>query len=140
MGVTILPQGCPWRPLEPLLELSWAPVSLTGPSLGALWDSLRGFGWILSLRCEVAKVCVFWSTWAPPGRHYTASGEPFALARLPLGLPGPPLTPLWVPPGAFWVRSRCYFCAFWRYLDVGPVSVLFGWGAMCDPYTPVHVL
>ena len=55
---TILPLGCPWRPSEPVLELSWAPISVTGPSLGGLWDSLRGFGWVLSTRCEVAKVCV----------------------------------------------------------------------------------
>ena len=60
LGATILPLGCPWRPLEPLLELYWAPVGLTGPSVGALWDSLRDFEWVSSLRCEVAKVCVFW--------------------------------------------------------------------------------
>ena len=48
LGATILPLGCPWRPLEPLLELYYAPVGVTGPSLGALWDSLRGFGLVLS--------------------------------------------------------------------------------------------
>ena len=53
LGATILPLGLPWGPLEPLLELSWAPVGLIGPSLGALW-SLGSFGWIFSLRCEVA--------------------------------------------------------------------------------------
>ena len=47
LGATILPLGCPWRPLEPLLALSWVPVGVTGPLLGALWDSLRGFGWVL---------------------------------------------------------------------------------------------
>ena len=68
-GATILPLGCPWRPLEPLLELSWALVGLTVPSLGALWDSLWSFGWVLSLRCEVAKVWVL---------------EHFGTARAPL--------------------------------------------------------
>ena len=42
-----------------------------------------------------------------------------------LGSLGRPLTPLWVSPGALWVRSRCYFCVLGRPLDVGPVSVLF---------------
>ena len=40
----------------------------------------------------------------------------------------PPLTPLWVSPGALWMRSRCYVYVFWRPLDIGPVSVLFGEG------------
>ena len=127
LGATILPLGCPWRPLEPLLELSWAPVGVTGPSLGALWDSLRGFGWVLSLRREVPKVCVLEHLGTARAPLYCFRGS-FALARLPLGLPGPPLTPLWVSPGALWVRFRCYFCVFGRPLDVGPVSVLFGVG------------
>ena len=38
------------------------------------------------------------------------------------------VAPLWVSPGALWVRSRCYFFGFGRPLDVGPVSVLFGVG------------
>ena len=54
-GATMLSLGCPWAPLEPLLELSWAPVGLIGPSLGALWDALGSFGWVFSSRCEVAK-------------------------------------------------------------------------------------
>ena len=41
-GATMLPLGCPWGPLEALLELSWAPVGLTGPSLGAFWDLASG--------------------------------------------------------------------------------------------------
>ena len=40
-GATILPLGCPWRPLESLLELSWAPIGVTGPSLDVeLWLGL----------------------------------------------------------------------------------------------------
>ena len=131
-GVPLASFGNPLR--------AWVPVGLTGPSLGALWDSLRGFGWVLSSRCEVAKVCVFWSTWAPPGRHYTASGGSFALAKLPLGFPGPPLTPFWVSPGALWVRSRCFF-VFLGNLSMSALFLCYlGWGAMCNPYTPVHVL
>ena len=72
--------------------------------------------------------CGFQSTWAPPGRHFSASAGSFALARPLLGFPGPPLTPLWVSPGALWVRSRCFFGVFRSRLDVGPVSVLFGVG------------
>ena len=43
LGATILSLGCPWRPLEPLLELSWAPVGLIGRPLGlskGLWVGL----------------------------------------------------------------------------------------------------
>ena len=89
-------------PLASLL----GPVGVTGPSLGALWDS-------------------------PPGRHYTASGRSFALARLPLGFPGPPLTPLWVSPGALWVRSRCYFLCFGETSRCRPCFCAIWGGARC---------
>ena len=123
-GATILPLGCLWDPLEPLLELSWAAVGLTGPSLGAFWDALRSFGLLDAVKW---LKCVVWSTWVPPGSHFSASEGSFALARLPLGFAGPPLTPLWVSPGALWVLSALFLC----YL---------GWGALCDPYMPVQVL
>ena len=71
--------GCPWRPLEPLF-----PDGVTGPSLGALWDSLKGFGWVLSLRCEVAKVSVLEHLGTARAPLYCFQGS-FALARLLLG-------------------------------------------------------
>ena len=36
LGATILPLGCPWRPLEPLLDSLGPPLV----SLGPLWDPL----------------------------------------------------------------------------------------------------
>ena len=123
----------PLASFGPLLQLSWAPVGLAGPSLGALWDSLRGFGWVLSLRCEVAKVCVL---------------EHLGTAR----------APLYCFRGVFCAREASSWVAWaapdalvgvpWRSL--GALSVLFlcfwetsrcrPWGAMCDPYMPVHAL
>ena len=52
------PSGVPLASFGARLGALLGPVSVTGPSLGALYDSLRGFGWVLPLRCEVAKVCV----------------------------------------------------------------------------------
>ena len=79
------------------------------------------------MRCKIAKVYVLEHLGTSRAPLYCFRGS-FALVRLPLGFPGPPLTPLWVSPGALWVRSRCYLCVFGRPLDVGPVSVLFGVG------------
>ena len=137
LGATILSPGCPWRPLEPLLELSWAPVGVTGPS--ALWDSRRGFGWVLSLCCEVAKVCVL--------EHLGTARQPLYCFR---GVFCAREAFSWVP----WVAPDALVGVPWRSL--GALSVLFlflgdlsmsalflcylGWGAMCDPYMPVHVL
>ena len=118
------PSGVPLAsfrvPLGALLGTYWCHWALIGRPLG--------FSMELWLGLVFALKCGFLSAWAPPGRHYTASGRSFALARPPLGVPGPPLTPLWVSPGVLWVRSRCYSCVFDRPLDVGPVSVLLGVG------------
>ena len=139
LGATILSPGCPWRPLEPLLELSWAPVGLTGPWLGALWDSLRGFGWVLSLRCEVAKVCVLEHLGTGRAPLYCFRGvfcAREASSWVPWAAPDALVDAPWRSLGAlsvlflcFWETSQCRpcFCAIWG-------------GAMCDPYMPVRVL
>ena len=111
--------------MEPLLELSWAPVGLTGPSLGALWDSLRGFGWVLSLRCEVAKVCVLEHLGTARAPLYcfrgvfcareASSWVPWAAPDALVGVPWRSLGALSVLFLCFWETSRCRpcFCAIW---------------------------
>ena len=106
--------------MEPLLELSWAPVGVTGPSLGALWDSLRGFGWVLSLRCEVAKVCVLEHLGTA---REASSWVPWADADTLVGVPWRSLGALSVLFLCFWETSRCRpcFCAIWGGRDVRSV-------------------
>ena len=118
---TILPLGCPWRPLEPLLELSWASVG------------------VLSLRCEVAKVCVL---------------EHLGTARAPLycfrGVLCAREASSWIPRaapdalvGVPWRSLGALGAIFEFFGDLSMLALFLsylGWGAMCDPYTPVHVL
>ena len=110
-GATILPLKCPWRPLEPLLELSWAPIGLTGPSLDGLWDSLWSFGWVLSLRCEVAEVWVLEHLGHRQGATILLPGA-FCAREASFWVPGPPLTPLWVSPGVLGALSVLSLCSW----------------------------
>ena len=107
------------------LELSWAPVGLTGPSLGALWDSQRGFGWVLSFRCGVAKVCVLEHLGTARAPLYcfrgvfcareASSWVPWAAPDAFVGVPWSSLGALSVLFFCFWETSRCRpcFCAIW---------------------------
>ena len=98
--------------MEPLLELSWAPVGLT-------------FGWVLSLRCEVAKVCVLehLGTARAPQNCFrgvfcareASSWVPWAAPDALVGIPWRSLDALSVLFLSFWENSRCWpcFCPIW---------------------------
>ena len=111
---------------------------LTPRSLGALWGSLWSFGSDLSLRSKASKVWVLdhlgtaraplYSFWGVFGAREASSWALLGARDSVLGLP-------WRSLGAL----LCIFDVFGGSLDVGSVTVLFGGGAICDPYTPAHV-